>query len=234
MKIYDIFYSKLPINVEELLPDGSAKYVTFLNPYYMEKYPNTVDLYKRFDYICSDGMVPIMMNKLLGKRKSWRCSFDMGNLARKVFQWVVDNDKTIYFLGTTDEKLRRFTEIIKLSFPTIQIVGTHHGYIKGREEEVVAEIMGVKPDVVVIGMGAPLQDEFSMRLKDAGYQGAVYTCGGFMHQSSERLNYYPEWINRLNLRTFYRLTKEKYVWGRVLKYYPKFVIKYSAFLLAKK
>ena len=234
MNLYEIFYSKLPERLEELLPNESAKYITFLNPYYIEKYPDTEKLYEQFDYICSDGMVPIFMNKLFGQGRSWRCSFDMGSLAAKVFQWLAENKRTVYFLGTTNEKLKSFTQIIQKSFPALKISGTHHGYIKGMEEIVVKDILQRGPDVVVVGMGAPLQDEFSMRLKDAGFHGTVYTCGGFMHQTSEKLNYYPEWINRWNLRTFYRLARERYVWGRVLKYYPKFVLKYSFFLLAAK
>lgn len=233
MELYKVFYSKLPLRVEELLPEvHQAKYITFLNPYYIEKYPHTADLYKRFDYVCSDGMIPIQLNKIWGKEKSWRCSFDMGSLAASVFQWLVDHASSVYFLGTTQEKLNHFMGVILERYPTLNIVGSHHGYIKGYENVIVEEIQKLKPSVVIIGMGAPLQDSFSMRLKDAGFMGTVYTCGGFMHQTSEKLHYYPEWINRWNLRTFYRLTKERYVWGRVIKYYPKFIVKYSWFLFS--
>lgn len=232
MKLYRIFYSKLPLQESELLPEvNREKYVTFLNPFYIEKYPHTEDLYKRFDYICSDGMIPILLSKMWGKTKSWRCSFDMSGLAGKVLQWLVDHNESVYFLGTTKEKLESFNEIIRENYPTLNIIGFHHGYIKGKEDDIVEEIKMLNPTVVIIGMGAPLQDKLAMRLKDAGFKGTVYTCGGFMHQTSDRLQYYPEWINRWNLRTFYRLTRERYVWGRVIKYYPKFIIKYSWFLL---
>lgn len=232
MKLYRIFYSKLPLQESELLPEvNKVKYITFLNPFYIEKYPHTEDLYKRFDFICSDGMIPIFLNKFWGKGRSWRCSFDMSGMAGKVFKWLLNNKKSVYFLGTTQEKIERFNLIILKNYPSLNIVGYHHGYIKGKEDDIVEEIKELKPSVVIIGMGAPLQDQFALRLKDAGFMGTVYTCGGFMHQTSDRLQYYPEWINRWNLRTFYRLTRERYVWGRVIKYYPKFIIKYSLFLL---
>lgn len=231
-QLYSVFYTKLPQGKAELLPEKyKPKFVTFLNPYYIEKYPHTADLYKRFDYVCSDGMIPIQLNKIWGKKKSWRCSFDMGSLANDVFQWLVMHNESVYFLGTTKEKIERFAEIMLENYPSLKIVGFHHGYIKGHEDDIVEEIQRQNPSVVIIGMGAPLQDGFAMRLKDAGFMGTVYTCGGFMHQTSEKLHYYPEWINKWNLRTFYRLTKEKYVWGRVFKYYPKFIIKYSCFLV---
>lgn len=234
MNIYKVFYSKLPTSEQELLPDGAPKFITFLNPYYIEKYPNTVEIYERFDYICSDGMFPILLNKIWGKAKSWRCSFDMGSLAAKVFTLVEKQGKSIYFLGTTEYKLKCFINIMLASFPKLKIAGSHHGYIKGEEDKIVKAITAINPDVVIIGMGAPLQDVISLKLKDAGFLGTVYTCGGFMHQSSERLNYYPNWVNRLNLRTFYRLIRERYVWGRVIKFYPKFIVKYSWFLLRLK
>jgi len=233
MRIYDVFYSKLPNVESELLPKGKAKFITFLNPYSIEKFSDRTELYSRFDYICSDGIFPILLHKIWRIKKSKRISFDMGSLAPVVFQWLVDNDKTVYFLGTTEENLRNFEKVITKNYSTLRIIGSHHGFIKGQEEEVVREIVSLNPCVVVIGMGAPFQDTFAMRLKDSGFQGTAYTCGGFMHQSSERLNYYPKWVNRWNLRTFYRFTREWYTWKRALKY-PRFFIKYSIFLLNTK
>ena len=48
-----------------------------------------------------------------------------------------------------------------------------------------------------------------MDLKKAGYKGIVFTCGGFLHQTSDNINYYPEWVNKYNLRAFYRLFHER-------------------------
>ena len=36
-----------------------------------------------------------------------------------------------------------------------------------------------------------------------------------INKTSERINYYPAWVDRYNLRAFYRLSHEKGLWGRL-------------------
>lgn len=69
----------------------------FLNPYYIELLKDKVSLYEQFDYICSDGMVPIMLNNIWGKSKSVRISFDMTSLAKRVFDYCQKSKQSIFF-----------------------------------------------------------------------------------------------------------------------------------------
>lgn len=230
MSIYSIFYKKLPSCTEDVLPEKKGKIVTFLNPYYLERLKLYTALYAKFDYICSDGILPIFLNKFFGCSKSTRISFDMTSLAKDVFEQDSPNiSLKIYFIGSTQENIESFVTLIKQIYPKIKVCGFHHGYIKdfNNISEIVIES---NPNIVIIGMGAPLQDEFAIYLKEQGFKGTIYTCGGFFHQTVKNINYYPYWINKLNLRALYRMIKEPYVIKRVLVYYPIFVINYSAFL----
>lgn len=228
--IYSVFYNKLPKEKSLLLPEKPTKLVTFLNPYYIETLKGMAELYEKFDYICSDGILPVWMNQLWGVEKTERISFDMTSLAKEVFEYCSINGDGIYFIGSEVEKIDSFINVIRKNYPFLNIKGWHHGYIKERFDDMVKIIMSSKANVVIIGMGAPIQDQFAVYLKDKGFSGCVYTCGGFFHQTTERLNYYPEWINNWNLRTLYRLIHERYVWGRVFRYYPRFIVFYSMFL----
>ena len=74
-------------------------------------------------------------------------------------------------------------------------------------------------------MGVPLQERFLLQLTDAGWNGVGITCGGFLDQLSQGVQYYPGWINSLNLRWAYRLMREPgRLWRRYLLDYPKFGI----------
>lgn len=231
MSIYSVFYEKLPHKAESLLPVIPGKSITFLNPYYIEILKERTDLYKNFDYICSDGMLPIALNRLWGKEKSVRISFDMTSLAKIVFDYLSHSGQSVYFIGSNPEHIEKFIETIYQNYPLLNIKGWHNGYIKGQFTIEAQKIIATGAEIVIIGMGAPLQDEFALVLRKQGFTGTIYTCGGFFHQTTERINYYPTWINRWNLRTPYRLMHERYVWIRVLKYYPRFLIKYSLFLM---
>jgi UDP-N-acetyl-D-mannosaminuronic acid transferase (WecB/TagA/CpsF family) len=78
------------------------------------------------------------------------------------------------------------------------------------------------PDIIFIGMGTILQETMAIDLREAGYTGAIYTCGGFLHQTKKEINFYPEFIDKLNLRFFYRLVKEEGFFKRSIRTYPEF------------
>ena len=104
------------------------------------------------------------------------------------------------------------------SYPNIHILGFKNGYFENEEAKKKAceEIISLNPNFVIIGMGTPRQEEFSLKLKNAGYKGISFTCGGFLHQTTNKMDYYPKWVNKMNLRAFYRLTHEKNMVQRLI------------------
>ena len=232
-KIYQIFYDKLPSSLDDILPvyDG-CKIVTCLNPYYMIMLkPEDYQIYEEFDYICSDGMGPLKLNKLFGHEKSVRLSFDMSSMAGPVFNSAIEHGEELYLIGAKPGEIERSVETIKKNFPGLNIVAFHHGYIKGEEEAITDEIIASGAKICVIGMGAPTQDEIAVMLKKKGFVGSVYTCGGFIHQTQGGIISFPEWTNKLGLRWLYRLFTQKGMVKRLLQTYPKFVVTYSRFLM---
>jgi len=232
--IFQTFYNKLPERIEQVMPVYDKCFlVTFLTPRYMilmdKKYH---EMYKSFDFICSDGAAPIKLNRFLGKPKSVRISFDMSSLAGKVLSELASNGRGLYVLGTKQEYLEQFLSVIQEEFKGINIVGSHNGYIKDKEKEVINDIMKSGAELVIIGMGAPLQDVMAISLKEAGFIGSVYTCGGFIHQAAGKLNFWPDWANKYNLRWFYRYFCEKGTIKR-LPYSIWSLIRYSFFLVFK-
>lgn len=235
-KIYQIFYNRLPGSLEDILPiyDG-CKIVTCLNPYYMVKLKlEDYHIYDEFDYICSDGMGPLKLQKWFGHPKSVRLSFDLSAMAGPVFRDAIKNGKGLYVLGAKPGEVEKSVETIKENFKGLQIAGFHHGYIKGEEDKIVSEIIASGAGVVIIGMGAPAQDEMAVRLKKAGFVGSAYTCGGFIHQTQEGMISFPEWSNKLGLRWLYRIFTQKGMLKRLIETYPKFAVTYPLFLLRMK
>ena len=156
MSIYSIFYGKLPSCKEDVFPSDKGKIVTFLNPYYLEKFKLDTTLYAKFDYICSDGILPIFLNKFFGCSKSTRISFDMTSLAKNVFEQDSRNiSLNIYFIGSTQENIESFVTLVKQIYPKINVCGFHHGYIKDFSD-ISKVIIDANPNIVIIGMGGAL------------------------------------------------------------------------------
>ena len=232
-KIYQIFYNKLPSSLEEVMPvyEG-CKLVTCLNAFYMVKLKSEdYHWYDEFDYIPSDGMGPIKLNKICGHPKSLRLSFDVSTMAGPVFRDMIRRGESLYVLGAKAGEIEKSVATIKKSFDGIKIAGFHHGYIKDCKNEIVEEIKASGAKIVIIGMGAPMQDEMAVLLKRAGFVGTVYTCGGFIHQTQNTIIAFPEWTNKFGLRWFYRLFTQDGMVKRLIETYPKFVVTYIWFLL---
>lgn len=104
-------------------------------------------------------------------------------------------------------------------------------YIKDCKDEIVQDIIASGAKICIIGMGAPMQDEMAVLLKQAGFKGSVYTCGGFIHQTQETMISFPAWTNKLGLRWLYRIFTQSGMLRRLLETYPKFVVTYIWFLL---
>lgn len=234
-KIYQTFFDKLPLTLEDILPVyDRCKLVTCLNAFYMIKLKSEdYHWYEEFDYIASDGMGPIKLNKYCGKPKSVRLSFDLSTMAGPVFRDMIVHGESLYVLGAKDGEVDKSVETIKKHFEGIKIAGFHHGYIKDCKDEIVQEIIASGAKVVIIGMGAPMQDEMCVRLRDAGFIGTAYTCGGFIHQTQDTMVSFPAWTNKLGLRWLYRIFTQSGMLKRLIETYPKFVVTYVWFLLTK-
>ena len=233
--IFTDFFSKRPGQLATILDavdEGRPTFVTFLNPYTILKMRSYAELYDQFDYICSDAIVPVLLERMMGF-KTQRLSFDLGSVAQPLFEFASEEGKTVYLCGSSEESLRDAVGQLRRLFPRLQIVGFHHGYFEDDGAELLGQIKELQPDIVILGLGVPKQDIVAVHLKDEGVSCVVFTCGGFIHQTamSETGFYYPEWINRLNLRAFYRIAHERYILKRVMLYYIPFVILYSFFLL---
>ena len=232
-KIYQVFYDKLPYSLEDIMPvyEG-CKLVTCLNAFYMVKLKQEdYHWYNDFDFIASDGMGPIKLNKICGHAKSVRLSFDLSTMAGPVFRDMMEHGESLFVLGAKPGEVERSVETIEKNFEGIMIAGFHHGYIKDCKNEVINEIIKSGAKVCIIGMGAPMQDEMAVLLKRAGFIGSIYTCGGFIHQTQETMVSFPVWTNKLGLRWLYRIFTQSGTLKRLIETYPKFVVTYIWFLL---
>lgn len=101
----------------------------------------------------------------------------------------------------------------------MKIIGYRNGYFSSEKEmRMEAEhIVELNPDFLIVGMGVLMQEDFLFRVKKNGYLGVGFTCGGFIHQTfKSEINYYPKWVDKINMRFVYRMYKEKHTRKRYL------------------
>lgn len=193
---------------------------TFLNPVSYIQAMKHKDMFNQFDGIFADGSLLVKAIRLLYGRKVTRRSFDMTSIGADLFEYAVKERKSVYIVSSEQNNIEKAVALIKDSFKGIQIAGYRNGYFNddNEKDEEIRNIISLNPDYLIVGMGVIKQEEFLLKAKEAGYRGIGFTCGGFISQIAENnIDYYPAWIDRMNLRFLYRMYKEPHTRKRYLK-----------------
>ena len=197
-----------------------GKVYTFLNPVsYLDALKHK-GLYQRFDGIFADGSILVAAIRMLYGKKVERRSFDMTSVAPLLFDYVQKEGMSVYIVASKPEEVENAVEILKDRYPDVHIIGYRNGYFsdEAEQDEEARHIAEVNPDFLIVGMGAIMQEKFLLKVRDAGFRGIGFTCGGFIHQTAKNeIDYYPAWADRMNLRFIYRMYKEPHTRKRYLK-----------------
>lgn len=189
----------------------AGKVYTFLNPVSYLSALDNKELFVRFDGIFADGSILVAAIKLVYGKDVTRRSFDMTSLAPDLLSYAETHGKSVYIVASRQEQVEKAVGIFKERYPKLLVVGYRNGYFASEKEqdEEVRHIVEVNPDFLIVGMGALMQEKFLLKVKNAGYLGIGFTCGGFIHQTSKNeIDYYPAWVDKTNLRFVYRMWKE--------------------------
>lgn len=214
--------------VFQQMQDTETSYlVTFVNPGSValglrdETFRNELS---RFDLVLPDGIALVKALGLRGIRGD-RISFDSTSLAPHVFRIAQQLKKTVMLVGGGPGIAQQAARNLLAAFPGVRIVHAFDGF----EEADRAAKCAVEElvDVVICAMGAGAQENFLLRLRDAGWRGCGFTCGGYFDQLSDGLHYYPVWVDRWNLRWAYRLYREpRRLWRRYFIDYALFLVSF--------
>lgn len=222
--LIEILKNKLVENVDVLL-EMQHGIVTYVNPFSYLKLRKKIEL-KDFDHITSDGIVLKRLSSFMLQRPIKRLSPDFSSYFNPLFRQIVESKSEVYFIGTLPKLINQSVENIKKKFPNLNVIGFRDGYFKDDEDLKlhIDEMVSLSPEVIIVGMGSPLQEDYLIKLKQAGWKGKGFACGGFLHQSFKDVDYYPNWINKMNLRWLYRIYNEP-------KLIKRYTVDYSWFLV---
>lgn len=213
---------------DKALPDNDqlpeSGICTFLNPYSYLVMRKSIPILESMDYIGIDGEWLCKFLNIFRVGSFTRNSFDMTSLAGRVFSTAEERESSVYILASREEEVGSAVIKIKKKYPNLNIARYRNGYIQKERDIVIQEVISMSPDILIVGMGAGMQERLLVDIKDAGWCGVGYTCGGFMHQVARAgLDYYPPIINDMNLRWIYRVYDEPTLFIRYFLFYPWFV-----------
>jgi N-acetylglucosaminyldiphosphoundecaprenol N-acetyl-beta-D-mannosaminyltransferase len=132
---------------------------------------------------------------------------------------------TVFFLGGTNDALENAVHNIRARHPMLKIVGSHQGYFEkiGEESEKVIDVISrVKPNVLLVSLGMPLQELWIEENCEKLFANAILPSGSMIDYTAGKKRLTPPWMANHGLEWLYRLIQEpgrlwrRYVFGNPL------------------
>jgi len=177
------------------------------------------------EVVFCDGVGVMLAARILGRRIPARITY--ADWAWQLADFAAARNFSLYFLGARPGVAQAAARRLKERYPDLEIAGVHHGYLDRSENEaVVEEIDAAAPDILLVGLGMPLQEYWLMENGHRLDVGLALTGGAVFDYVSGKLRRGPrlltgsgfEWLARL-------LVEPRRLWRRYLVGNPLFLLR---------
>lgn len=181
-----------------------------------------MEILNRGDLVIPDGIGVVIGAKIMKKDIPERVpGYD---LVQHLLCKMKDEGLTGYFLGAARGVALEAARKMEATYPGLKIVGTHDGYFDAEEEKkMIDHINDLKPDLLLVGLGAHLQEKWIEDHIETLAVKVAAGIGGSLDGMAGRVKRAPVIFQKLNLEWFYRLIKQPKRAKRMLKL-PLFLI----------
>ncbi len=146
------------------------------------------------------------------------------DFSRKLINLASKNSYRIAFLGAKEEIIQKTKENFLKQYPNLNIVYLRNGYFKN-DEEIIKEIIDASPQILLVGLGSPKQEEIISKLKNNLTGCTMVGVGGSFDVFSGIVKESPEIYRKLGIEWLYRTIKQPERFKRIFPTLPIFLIK---------
>jgi N-acetylglucosaminyldiphosphoundecaprenol N-acetyl-beta-D-mannosaminyltransferase len=179
------------------------------------------ELYDRADCTYVDGMYIVFIARLLGLplRREHRTTFL--DSFETLVEEVARRNWRLFYLGSKPGVAARGAEMLRTRFPELQIA-THHGYFDARpgaaeNQRVVEAINAFRPHLLMVGMGMPRQERWTLENLRGIPANAIITSGATIDYFTGEIPTPSRWAGPLGAYGLVRLVNEpRRLWRRYL------------------
>lgn len=170
------------------------------------KDPEFREILNASDVVFCDGFGVKLGARMLGKTLGQRMT--PPDWIDELFKLCVQKRYCLYFLGDTHEAVVRFSRQVRERYPMIRIVGEHDGFFMVDESSVrrqMSEVNRLRPDIILTGMGMPLQEKWGWIAKQRLGRGVVIATGALFRWYTGTERRAPAWITQHGFEWLARL-----------------------------
>ncbi len=183
----------------------------------------------RCEIVFCDGYGVILGAKLLGYSIPER--YTPPDWIGELVERAAKRNYSLFLIGSMPGVADKAAQQLKSQFPYIRIAGTHHGYANKRpghpeNEAVLQKINAAKPDILVVGFGMPLQEQWLDNNWQRIDAHVALTVGALFDYMTGEVWRAPRWITDNKLEWLARLVVEpRRLWKRYVLGNPLFLLR---------
>jgi N-acetylglucosaminyldiphosphoundecaprenol N-acetyl-beta-D-mannosaminyltransferase len=184
------------------------------------------------DVVFCDGAGVRLAARMLGGRLPERITY--ADWLPRLAALAEERGFSLFFLGARPGVAREAARRLQASHPGLKIAGVRHGFFDHRarspqNEVVIAEVNAARPDILLVGLGMPLQERWLMENRHDLDVGVALTGGAVFDYASGRLRRGPRLLTENGLEWLTRLIVEpRRLWRRYLLGNPLFLARVLA------
>jgi N-acetylglucosaminyldiphosphoundecaprenol N-acetyl-beta-D-mannosaminyltransferase len=135
-------------------------------------------------------------------------------------QLCITNGLSLYLLGSRSDVIEKAVRRLERRYPDLRIVGFHSGYIadKSERDAVIADINRSKPNILIVGMGMPLQEKWLLEHMSHLHVNVALTGGAVFDYVGGIIRTTPDLLYKMKLEWLFRLL------GSPLRLFRRYVI----------
>lgn len=234
VKIFDVLFDNLKLNevmdfVKNSIENNLKKTIFFINADCLNKTFNDEEykhILKKSDLLLPDGSGVNMACNILDKPL---CENVNGtDMLPHICELAQENGYRIYLLGAKNGVAYKMKEELRKKYPNIIIVGVDNGYFRNQREEIEAikKINRTKTNILLVAMGAPVQEKFIKKYKSRINTNIIFAVGGLFDFYSNRIKRAPLFLREIGFEWVYRILQEpKRMWRRYVVGNPLFLFR---------
>ena len=190
-----------------------------VNPEFLvmaQSQPDFFALLNRVPMCVPDGVGLLWAARRLGKPLPGRVTGSDG--LPKLAEVAAEKGWRLFFLGAAEGVAAQAAQILQTQYPTLQIAGTYAGSPLPEDAPAILDMINtVQTDILLVAFGAPKQDLWIDRHRDALQVTVAMGVGGAFDFMAGIVPRAPQWMRRTGVEWLYRLYKQPWRWRRMLR-----------------
>lgn len=193
------------------------------------QHPSLARIFREADLVFCDGHGVMLGARLLGERLPMKITY--AEWTPLLADLCAREGLSLYLLGSRPGVAAAAAERLRARQPALRIAGTGDGYFdrsadSDANRSVIERVNAARPDILMVGFGMPLQEEWIAANRRAIDAPVVLSAGAAFDYVSGTLRRPPRWMTTRGLEWLGRLVIEpRRLAGRYLLGNPIFVVR---------